>query len=685
MRHLLRGRPGDSGDLRLSRTGLPRPVSRLALALGLAALVCWTPGSDTALAEGAKLHPAGPDAPVVRITSPLGRTGTPTALRIVAQIRPAGKPVTTVRFFVDGSLLNTVTSGPPYSADWTDANPFDRREIVVEADDEAGRTGRDRVVLEPYELNEVTEVTSVLVDAAVYDKTGRPVRGMTAPEFILEEDGKLQTPDMVAQETLPTLFALVVDTSQSMWRNMEFVQETAARLAAYLRPKDTVIVAPFTKGLRPITGPTNDRQTIADAIASMRASGGTAMRDSLVEIAPKFVGAPGRRVIILITDAYDEHSTATIEQAVQAAKETGATIYTIGIGGVAGISMRGNDELKAIAAATGGRAFFPPRPEELARVYDVLASDAQTRYLITYTPSNQRRYGTWRSISLRAFNEEYRVKARDGYFAPKPPPVRPSLEFTAMDLQSGYLQVTRDDLVVLEDGVEQKLETFHELTTPVSLVLALDSSGSMKKSSEKVTEAALTFVSALRPEDFLGIITFADKTSVAHGLTTNRQTSFETIAAYQADGGTALYDALGDSVLMLKQVRGRRALVVLTDGRDENNPGTAPGSKRTWDQALSLVREVDVLVFPVGLGTKIDPERLNALASASGGQAYFPEDVSELAEQFRRVSENLSHRYSVSYTSTNPRRDGGWRRVEIRSKLAGVVINSREGYFAPEK
>ena len=632
-------------------------------------------------------HPAGtPNVPLVKITSPLGRTGTPTTVRIVAQIKPVDKtPVTAVRFFVDGVLLQTVTSGPPYSTEWNDGNPFDRREIVVEADDRDGRTGRDRIVLEPYELTEVTEVTSVIVDASVYDKTGRPVKGMTAPEFILQEDGVEQKPDLVAQEALPTLFALLVDSSQSMWRNMEFVQAAAARLTAYLRPKDRVIVAPFAKRIKAVTGPTNDRQTINDAINAFQASGGTAMRDSLVEISKKFVGAPGRRVIILITDAYDENSTSTRDEAILAAKEAGATIYTVGIGGVAGISIQGNDELKGIARATGGRWFFPPRPEELSNVYDVLASDAQTRYLISYTPRNQQRDGTWRKISLTTYNKDLSVKARDGYFAPKPPPVRPSVEFTAMDTENRYLEVAKDDLIVVEDGVEQQVETFRELTTPVSLVLALDRSGSMKKSADKVVEAARTFVNALRPQDFLGVITFADKSMVAHGLTTNRQTTMDTIAAYQAEGGTALYDALGDAVLMLKQVSGRRALVVLTDGRDEDNPGTGPGSKRSWEQVLSLVHEVDVLVFPVGLGTKIDPERLKQLASASGGYAYFPEDVSELSAQFDRISENLGHRYSVSYTSTNPKRDGGWRRVEIRSKSTGLVITSRPGYFAPER
>ena len=622
----------------------------------------------------------------VRITSPLGRTGTPGTIRIVAQVKPQkGQTVSEVRFSVDGKPQGSVTAGPPFSVEWTDSNPFERRVIVVEAKGTDGEVGRDQVVLEPYELSEITEVTSVLVDAAIYDKAGRPVKGMTASDFVLEEDGKPQKPDLVAQEAIPTTFAVLVDGSQSMSRNIDFVQEAAGRLATYLRPRDRVIVAPFSLRLRAITGPTNDRRTIAEAVQAITAEGGTALRDSMIDLAGRLSTTPGRRVIILITDGYDENSRASLEDAVTAVKAQGITVYCVGIGGVAGISLKSHNELKQIASATNGKYFFPSRPDQLPDVYDVLASDAQLRYLISYTPANQRRDGTWRTIAVRPHAPDLMVKARPGYFAPKPPPVKPALEFTAMDLQSRFLEVTKDDLIVVEDGVEQKIDTFQEATTPVMMVLALDQSGSMKQSADKVVEAATAFVGALRPEDWLGVITFADRSMVAHGMTQERESTLQAVAAYKAEGGTALYDALCDSVLMLKRYTGRKAVVVLTDGRDEDNPGTGPGSTRTWEQVIGLFREVDVTAFAVGLGTKIDPERLTALATVSGGQAYFPQEVAELSAQYARIVDNLSHRYVIGYTSTNSSRDGKWRTVEIRTRTAGIVVHSRQGYFAPDR
>ena len=103
------------------------------------------------------------------------------------------------------------------------------------------------------------------------------------------------------------------------------------------------------------------------------------------------------------------------------------------------------------------------------------------------------------------------MRTRDGYLAPKPPPVHPELEFTITDAEQRYVDLSADDLVVVEDGVEQAIDAFHEAVAPVSIVLALDESGSMRKSAAAVVEAAHDFVGALRPEDSLAPLLFADQ------------------------------------------------------------------------------------------------------------------------------------------------------------------------------
>ena len=96
-------------------------------------------------------------------------------------------------------------------------------------------------------------------------------------------------------------------------------------------------------------------------------------------------------------------------------------------------------------------------------------------------PTNQRVDGGWRAVSLVTADPELKVRVKPGYFAPKPPPVRPTIEFTVTGLDRADEDVTRDDLTLVEDGVAQRIDTFHEVTAPVSIVLALDESGSMRR------------------------------------------------------------------------------------------------------------------------------------------------------------------------------------------------------------
>jgi VWFA-related protein len=652
-----------------------RRARRAACAAGIAvAAACL-------LARGLAAAPTTPTT--VKITSPLGRMGTSGKVRIVAQIHTA--PETTlkpIRFYVDDMLLGVDDDGPPYAVEWLDENPYEKRVITVEAEDDLGQIVRDSVELKPFEIVEETGTSRVLLEASVYDKAGKFVSGLARANFTVTEDGVQQEIDLVNQETLPATFALLIDSSQSMSRRIDFVRDAARRFIQYLRPKDQVLVAPFTRQLGALTGPTNDQKTILEAVGHIGSAGGTSILDSLIEVSGKLPTTESRCAIVLLTDGYDENSVATPEEALAAVKAARVTVYVVGIGGIAGISLKGERLLKRIALETGGQVFLPPREEDIVAVHARLAEDAQNRYLVTYTPSNQVADGAWRSVKMMA-GSEYKVRARDGYRAPKPPPVHPELEFTITDAEQRYVDLSADDLTVVEDGVEQKIDAFHEAVAPVSIVLALDESGSMRRSAAAVVEAAHQFVDALRPEDSLAPMLFADQVFFEHDLTKDREAARKAIDGYIANGGTALYDALCDALVRLKRVEGRRAIVILTDGRDENNPGTAPGSVRSLEDVLALTKETDAVIFPIGLGTKVDKAPLERVARLSGGQAYFPTDVSELQNQYHRIVENLRRRYVLSYTSTNILRNGAWRDVQIQPRSPEIVVTSRGGYFAP--
>ena len=649
----------------------------------LACLVAVAAGSGAP----PRLFAAGPATSLaVRITSPLGRTGLTGPVRLVAQVQHRDKAhLTPLKFYIDNKLFGAAETGPPYSVEWIDDNPFEPHEISAEVCDDEGECARDVVDLKPLEVFEKSGVSSVLLEASVQDRAGHYLRGLTREDFSLAEDGQLQALDLVTSDTVDSTYTLLIDCSQSMSRRMDFVQEAASRLLRFLRPKDRVLVVPFTKTLGTITGPTDDRRTVISAIAQTQAGGGTALLDALTELPQLLQGATGRQAVVLITDGYDENSTHSVEDALRAIKAAQATLFVVGIGGGAGISIKGERALRALAEQSGGRPFFPSREEELPHVHDLIATDIQQRYLLAYTPTNQEIDGEWRTISLRTKDDTDRIRTRPGYFAPEPPPVRATLEFTVSTADREPLNVSVEDFAVSEDGVAQTLDTFQEAVAPIAIVLAVDASGSMKPVADLVKEAAKAFVTALRPADQLALLMFSDQAVMIHDLTTKREWTVEGLDQYKAAGGTALNDAIYNALTRLSPLDSRRAIVLLTDGRDENGPGTAPGSRHSIADVLGRLHEVDATVYSIGLGPHVDRGVLETLADRSGGEAFFPAGADGLMEQYQRVVERLRQRYIASYLSTNKKRDGQWRNVEITSHRASVVIKSHGGYFAPER
>ena len=140
-----------------------------------------------------------------------------------------------VKFYIDDKLFGEAAAGPPYALEWTDDNPFEPREIVAEACDEDDRCVRDRVQLKPLKL-EQSQVSSVLLEASVQDRSGHYIGGLTMSDFSLAEDNVLQELNLVTADTVDSTYTLLLDCSQSMSRRMDFVQQAAARLLRFLRP-----------------------------------------------------------------------------------------------------------------------------------------------------------------------------------------------------------------------------------------------------------------------------------------------------------------------------------------------------------------------------------------------------------------------------------------------------------------
>ncbi len=176
-------------------------VRRRLLASAAVAALCGA----VALAQ-----PADPPSTTVRITSPLGRTGVPGVIRVVAQVQTQVEGgVLPVRFFVDGAPIGADDDGPPYAVEWTDENPYEAREIRVDAEPAPGVVVSDTVKLPPLEILEETSVSSVLVEATVQDKDGRYISWLEKGDFSITEDGVAQSLDLVQLQDIPTTFTLL--------------------------------------------------------------------------------------------------------------------------------------------------------------------------------------------------------------------------------------------------------------------------------------------------------------------------------------------------------------------------------------------------------------------------------------------------------------------------------------------
>lgn len=282
-----------------------------------------------------------------------------------------------------------------------------------------------------------------------------------------------------------------------------------------------------------------------------------------------------------------------------------------------------------------------------------------------------------RAVNALGKEAEARAKLREI------PPLEVDFSATVTDSANNYIiDLEQDRFAVSEDGVPQEILRFSREVTPVSMALVLDTSGSMKRRVSTVREAAAHFVSQIRPVDRVMVMTFADTVRVTQRLTSDVPALQAAIRSCGARGGTALYDAVVQSSKGLKREKGRTAVILLTDGKDENNPGTAPGSRHTLEQCITAAKEAGVTVYALGLGSKVARDVLETIAMETGGRAYFPPTLADVDEVYGLIARELRSQYTIGYSSTNRTRDRTWRVLEISVPGTEYAVRAKPGYTA---
>ncbi len=220
------------------------------------------------------------------------------------------------------------------------------------------------------------------------------------------------------------------------------------------------------------------------------------------------------------------------------------------------------------------------------------------------------------------------------------------------------------DFRVREDEVDQEPITVTPKLTPLSVVLTMDTSGSMKKRLADAQSAAKSFLKTLQPQDKAQVIRFARDVKTIQPLSADRAAAEAAIDATTARGDTALFDALYTSVESLRDVPGRKAIVLLSDGVDDDGTGK-PLSKKTVTDVLTLARQVNVPIYAIGLGTELDELALKKVASETGALYLNAVEPSELKRLYDSIGKQLAGQYTIGYSSNLPA-DGAEHRVQLR-------------------
>jgi Ca-activated chloride channel family protein len=232
------------------------------------------------------------------------------------------------------------------------------------------------------------------------------------------------------------------------------------------------------------------------------------------------------------------------------------------------------------------------------------------------------------------------------------------------------------DFTVAEDGARQEIARFERVTDlPIHAAVALDVSASMADALEEAQGAALQFLQRMvRPKDRAAVITFNDHPMLTVKFTRDVKALAGGLAGLKAERGTALYDRLIFSFYNFNGLRGRRALLLLSDGKDE-------GSRFTWEEALEYARRAGVTVYAIGLGDKVEKGKLSRLSEETGGRAFFPRKPDELAGIYAAIEEELRSQYLIAYQSATSRTDPGFRVVDLKVKRSGLEAKTMRGYY----
>jgi len=263
------------------------------------------------------------------------------------------------------------------------------------------------------------------------------------------------------------------------------------------------------------------------------------------------------------------------------------------------------------------------------------------------------------------------------------------LSATVLDHHNALVSgLDKGDFQVFENHVLQPIKHFSHEDIPVTVGLVIDNSGSMGPKRADVIDAALSFARSSNPQDQMFVVNFNEH--VSYGLPadipfTDRQDQLQrALASIHTIGETALYDAVATALDHLKKGRSdKKVLIVISDGGDN-------ASKHSLAQVIELAKVSDAIIYTIGIFDERDgdqnPGVLKRFAKETGGEAFFPESSNEIASICGGIARDIRNQYTLAYTPSILKQDGGYRVIDVKVSALGhgrLSVRTRTGYTVP--
>lgn len=245
--------------------------------------------------------------------------------------------------------------------------------------------------------------------------------------------------------------------------------------------------------------------------------------------------------------------------------------------------------------------------------------------------------------------------------------------------------LTKSHFELFEDGKKQEIAVFETQKTPYAVIILIDTSGSMEQRVSLARSAAINFLDGIRPDDNVAIYNFDSEVKLVQKFS-NLRDLFPQVFDLKASGWTVLNDAVYEAAKELeKRKEKRRAIIVLSDGADTRSGRSSGKALNAALDANATIYTVDMSGIDTGGKSRMQNQGiLKKFANRTGGRFIATPGGLEMRETFKNIVEELGSQYTLGYYPTNTKKDGKWRKIELKIPEKKLNIRTREGYETPK-